>query len=115
MQPTITQFDAFEFAAAEPAAEAPQATIEFGKLVQAGLTPTAAARQVGLGRSTVYRELGRTGAACLMCREVHSAARCETAEVATEGLALSGVSLPVGCSVASRFPAGSGFTRNQMA
>ena len=30
MQPTITQFDAFEFAAAEPAAEAPQATIEFG-------------------------------------------------------------------------------------
>ena len=32
------------------------------KLVQAGLSPTAAARQVGLGRSTVYRELGRTGA-----------------------------------------------------
>ena len=29
------------------------------KLVQAGLSPTAAARQVGLGRSTVYRELGR--------------------------------------------------------
>ena len=32
------------------------------KLVQAGLSPTAAARQVGLGRSTVYRELGRTSA-----------------------------------------------------
>src|SRR6185312_7451026 len=31
------------------------------KLVQAGLSPTAAARQVGLGRSTVYRELGRSG------------------------------------------------------
>jgi|SRR5689334_10728310 len=31
------------------------------KLVQAGLSPTAAARQVGLGRSTVYRELGRAG------------------------------------------------------
>src|SRR5205823_9961028 len=31
------------------------------KLVQAGLSPTAAARQVGLGRSTVYRELGRIG------------------------------------------------------
>lgn len=29
------------------------------KLVQAGLSPTAAARQVGLGRSTVYRELNR--------------------------------------------------------
>jgi DNA invertase Pin-like site-specific DNA recombinase len=29
------------------------------KLVLAGLSPTAAARQVGLGRSTVYRELGR--------------------------------------------------------
>jgi DNA invertase Pin-like site-specific DNA recombinase len=27
------------------------------KLVAAGLSPTAAARQVGLGRSTVYREL----------------------------------------------------------
>jgi DNA invertase Pin-like site-specific DNA recombinase len=32
------------------------------KLVAAGLSPTAAARQVGLGRSTVYRELRRTGA-----------------------------------------------------
>ena len=32
------------------------------KLVQAGLSPTAAARQVGLGRSTVYRELGHTSA-----------------------------------------------------
>jgi DNA invertase Pin-like site-specific DNA recombinase len=31
------------------------------KLVQAGLSPTAAAKQVGLGRSTVYRELGRAG------------------------------------------------------
>ena len=31
------------------------------KLVQAGLSPTAAARQLGLGRSTVYRELGRAG------------------------------------------------------
>lgn len=32
------------------------------KLVAAGLSPTAAAKQVGLGRSTVYRELRRTGA-----------------------------------------------------
>jgi DNA invertase Pin-like site-specific DNA recombinase len=32
------------------------------KLVVAGLSPTAAARQVGLGRSTVYRELRRAGA-----------------------------------------------------
>jgi DNA invertase Pin-like site-specific DNA recombinase len=32
------------------------------KLVAAGLSPTAAARQVGLGRSTVYRELQRAGA-----------------------------------------------------
>lgn len=32
------------------------------KLVAAGLSPTAAARQVGLGRSTVYRELRRTEA-----------------------------------------------------
>jgi DNA invertase Pin-like site-specific DNA recombinase len=31
------------------------------KLAQAGLSPTAAAKQVGLGRSTVYRELGRAG------------------------------------------------------
>jgi DNA invertase Pin-like site-specific DNA recombinase len=31
------------------------------KLVQAGLSPTAAAKQVGLGRSTVYRELTRAG------------------------------------------------------
>jgi DNA invertase Pin-like site-specific DNA recombinase len=31
------------------------------KLVAAGLSPTAAARQVGLGRSTVYRELHRAG------------------------------------------------------
>lgn len=32
------------------------------KLIGAGLSPTAAARQVGLGRSTVYRELRRAGA-----------------------------------------------------
>src|SRR4026207_29919 len=32
-----------------------------GKRGQAGLAPSAAARQVGLGRSTVYRELGRAG------------------------------------------------------
>jgi DNA invertase Pin-like site-specific DNA recombinase len=31
------------------------------KLVKAGLSPTAAARQLGLGRSTVYREVGRAG------------------------------------------------------
>ena len=31
------------------------------KLVAAGLSPTEAARQVGLGRSTVYRELKRNG------------------------------------------------------
>ena len=31
------------------------------KLVAAGLSPTAAARQLGLGRSTVYREIGRAG------------------------------------------------------
>ena len=31
------------------------------KLVAAGLSPTAAARQVGLGRSTVYRELAASG------------------------------------------------------
>ncbi len=31
------------------------------KLVQAGLSPTAAAKQLGLGRSTVYRELDRAG------------------------------------------------------
>ena len=31
------------------------------KLVAAGLSPTAAARQLGLGRSTVYREVSRTG------------------------------------------------------
>jgi DNA invertase Pin-like site-specific DNA recombinase len=36
------------------------------KLVAAGLSPTAAARQVGLGRSTVYRELRRAGAERLM-------------------------------------------------
>ena len=30
-------------------------------LVKSGLSPTAAARQLGLGRSTVYRELGRAG------------------------------------------------------
>jgi DNA invertase Pin-like site-specific DNA recombinase len=29
------------------------------KLVQAGLSPTAVARQLGLGRSTVYREVRR--------------------------------------------------------
>jgi DNA invertase Pin-like site-specific DNA recombinase len=32
------------------------------KLVAAGLSPTAATRQVGLGRSTVYRELRHAGA-----------------------------------------------------
>ncbi len=32
------------------------------KLVAAGLSPTEAARQVGLGRSTVYREVSRNGA-----------------------------------------------------
>ena len=31
------------------------------KLVEAGLSPTDAAKQVGLGRSTVYRELVRAG------------------------------------------------------
>jgi len=31
------------------------------KLVDAGLSPTAAAKQVGLGRSTVYREVNRAG------------------------------------------------------
>lgn len=31
------------------------------KLVRAGLSPTAAARQLGLGRSTVYREVNRSG------------------------------------------------------
>jgi DNA invertase Pin-like site-specific DNA recombinase len=31
------------------------------KLVRTGLSPTAAARQLGLGRSTVYREISRTG------------------------------------------------------
>lgn len=31
------------------------------KLVSAGLSPTAAARQLGLGRSTVYREVSRAG------------------------------------------------------
>ena len=30
-------------------------------LVKAGLSPTAAARQLGLGRSTVYREVNRAG------------------------------------------------------
>lgn len=33
------------------------------KLVEAGLSPTAAARQLGLGRSTVYREVSRAGIA----------------------------------------------------
>ena len=31
------------------------------RLVQAGLSPTAAARQLSLGRSTVYREINRAG------------------------------------------------------
>jgi DNA invertase Pin-like site-specific DNA recombinase len=31
------------------------------KLVAAGLSPTAAARQLGLGRSTIYREVSRAG------------------------------------------------------
>jgi DNA invertase Pin-like site-specific DNA recombinase len=30
-------------------------------LVKAGLSPTAAAKQLGLGRSTVYREFSRAG------------------------------------------------------
>jgi transcriptional regulator of acetoin/glycerol metabolism len=29
--------------------------------VKAGLSPTAAARQLGLGRSTIYREVNRAG------------------------------------------------------
>ena len=33
------------------------------ELVKAGLSPTVAARQLGLGRSTVYREVSRAGAA----------------------------------------------------
>jgi DNA invertase Pin-like site-specific DNA recombinase len=33
------------------------------ELVKAGLSPTVAARQLGLGRSTVYREVGRAGIA----------------------------------------------------
>ncbi|MBL7589931.1 recombinase family protein, partial [Escherichia coli] len=33
------------------------------KLVQAGLSPTEAARQVGLGRATVYREMALAGVA----------------------------------------------------
>ena len=32
-------------------------------LVKAGLSPTVAARQLGLGRSTAYREVGRAGIA----------------------------------------------------
>ena len=31
------------------------------ELVKAGLSPTVAARQLGLGRSTIYREVGRAG------------------------------------------------------
>ena len=31
------------------------------QLVKAGLSPTAAARQLGLGRSTVYREINQAG------------------------------------------------------
>lgn len=31
------------------------------KLVEAGLSPTAAAKQVGLGRSTIYREMSAVG------------------------------------------------------
>jgi transcriptional regulator of acetoin/glycerol metabolism len=31
------------------------------RLGKAGLSPTATARQLGLGRSTVYREVGRAG------------------------------------------------------
>lgn len=31
------------------------------RLVQAGLSPTAAARQVGLGRATMYREMAQAG------------------------------------------------------
>ena len=33
------------------------------ELVKAGLSPTVAAKQLGLGRSTVYREVGRAGIA----------------------------------------------------
>ena len=36
------------------------------KLVAAGLSPTAAARQLGLGRSTVYREVNRAGGSLSM-------------------------------------------------
>ena len=31
------------------------------RISSAGLSPIAAARQIGLGRSTVYREISRTG------------------------------------------------------
>ena len=37
------------------------------ELVKAGLSPTVAARQLGLGRSTVYREVGRAGIARVAC------------------------------------------------
>jgi len=45
-RPGRQQFDADRIAAAL-------------KLVAAGLSPTAAARQLGLGRSAVYREINR--------------------------------------------------------
>jgi DNA invertase Pin-like site-specific DNA recombinase len=37
------------------------------ELVKAGLSPTVAARQLGLGRSTVYREVSRAGIAAVAC------------------------------------------------
>ena len=41
----------------------PEKTAAALELVKAGLSPTAAAKQLGLGRSTVYREVGRAGIA----------------------------------------------------
>ena len=39
------------------------------KLIAAGLSPTAAARQLGLGRSTVYREVNRAGTTDTMLKQ----------------------------------------------
>jgi DNA invertase Pin-like site-specific DNA recombinase len=36
-------------------------------LVKAGLSPTTAAKQLGLGRSTVYRGVNRAGIAAVAC------------------------------------------------
>jgi len=41
------------------------------ELVKAGLSPTVAARQLGLGRSTVYREVNRAGLAGSMLALIH--------------------------------------------